>query len=167
MTDEVVEVNDVGLLDRVTRNRRWEIEKDDGKVTRREQSQQHPIPEDIMAALEQHIGDAQAKITVGAEPGHSKEYGCKAQAFVSVSVTCNNNETDIGAVHGIVQPFVRQLVNADLDQMKEDRDTHMGTTAPAPTTGKVSNPPRANAKPPTAQPVAAAKPGVQRPSFRR
>lgn len=162
MENEVVEVNDVGLIDRVTRNRRWELEKDDGKVTRREQSQQHPIPEEIMAALEQHIGDAQAKVTVGAELGHSKEYGCKAQAFVSVSVTCNNNEEDIGAVHGIVQPFVRQLVNEDLEQMKVDRDTHMGTTA-APAPGKVANPPRANAKPP----AVAAKPGVQRPSFRR
>ena len=159
--EEQVEVNDVGLVDRVTRNRRWEIEKDSGKVTRREQSQQHPIPEDIMAALEEHIGDAQAKVTVGAELGHSKEYGCKAQAFVSVSVTCNNNETDIGAVHEIIQPLARKLVNEDLEMMKADRDAHMG--APAPSPGKVASPPRANAKPAAAP----AKPGVQRPTFRR
>lgn len=155
-----VEVLDVGLVDRVIRSRGWTVEREDGKVTTREQSQQHPIPEVYMAALEAHIGDAQAKVTVGAELGHSKDYGCKAQAFVSVSVTCNNHEDDINAVHNIIQPLARKLVNEDLEKMMEDRDAHMGpVAAPA---GKVSAPPRASAKP-----AAALKPGVQRPTFRR
>lgn len=160
-----VEVLDVGLTDLVTRVRRWEVEQD-GRVTSREQSQQHPIPEVYMAALEPLVGDAQAKVTVGAELAHNKEFGCKAQAFVSVSVTCNNKEDDISAVHNIIQPLVRQLVNEDLMKMKEDRDAHMDQIALA-QPGKVANPPRASVKPPVAQPAAAAKPGVQRPSFRR
>lgn len=158
MENESVEVLDVGLVDRVTRMRGWSVEQADGKVTSKEQSQQHPIPEDYMSALEPHIGDAQAKVTVGAELGHTKEYGCKAQAFVSISVTCNNREDSISAVHDIVHPLVRELVNGDLVKMKEDRDAHLGGVP----TGKVSAPPRANSKP-----GAALKPGVQRPSFRR
>ena len=154
-----VEVNDVGMLEHVSRNRRWAVEKDDGKVATREQSQQHPLPEDIMAELEQHIGDAQAKVTVGAELGHNKEYGCKAQAFVSVSVTCNSSQDSISAVHSILHTMVRQLVNDDLEKMKEDRDAHIGS-AP----GKVSSPPKVQAKTPG---KVTARPGVQRPSFRR
>lgn len=176
MATEAVEVNDVGLIDHVTRMRRWAFEKTDGRTVTREQSQQHPIPEETMTALEKHIGDAQAKVTVGCELGHSKEYGCKAGSFVSVSVTCNNAEDDITAVHSIIQPLARKLANEDLDQMKLDRDDHMGGPVSAPV-GKVAAAPRAHAKPPTAtkpagtKPPAAApvatKPGVQRPSFRR
>ena len=117
-----------------------------------------------MAALEPHIGDAQAKVTVGAELAHSKDYGCKAQSFVSVSVTCNNSEDDISAVHNIIHPLARKLVNEDLEKMKLDRDGHIGANAPVP--GKVASPPRASAKPPPSKPVEV-KPGVQRPSFRR
>lgn len=163
-----VEVLDVGLVDGVVRHRGWTIEKNGGKVTSRDQSQQHPIPEDTMETLEKYIGDAQAKVTVGAELGHNKEFGCKAQAFVSVSVTCNNAELDIGAVHAIIQPLVRKLVNEDLEAMKADRDSHISAIPPPPaapppeaTPGKVSNPPRANAKPATA------KSGVRPPAFRR
>jgi hypothetical protein len=154
MTDDsVVEVLDVGLVDGVTRIRGWSVKQEDGKVTTREQYQQHSILEVYMAALEPHIGDALAKVTVGAELAHSKDYGCKAQSFVSVSVTCNNSEDDITAVHNIIQPLARKLVNEDLEQMKEDRDAHLGQT---------SSPPRASAKP-----VAATPPGAPRPAFRR
>jgi len=158
--EAVVEVHDVGLVDHVTRMRGWTVKQEDGKVTTREQSQQHPIPEVYMAALEAHIGDAQAKVTVGAELSHNKDY-CTAKAFVSVSATCNNSEDAINAAHNIIQPLARKLVNEDLEKMKEDRDAHSGAIPAQP--GKVSSPPRANVKPP----AVAAKPGVQPPSFRR
>jgi hypothetical protein len=160
-SDVSVEVRDVGMIDQISRHRGWEVDHGNGNTSRRNQNQQHSIPEDIMAELEQHIGDAQAKITVGAELAHSIEYGCKAKAFVSVSATCNNSEESITAVHGIIQPLARFLVNEDLDKMKGDRDAHMGTT-PA-VEGKVSAPPQATAK----GKVSAKPPAVQRPSFRR
>lgn len=158
------EVNDVGLLDQVIRQRGWSIEKDGGLVTAREQNQQHSIPEEIMATLEEYTGNAQAKVTVGAELGHNKEFGCKAQAFVSVTATCNNAESDIVAVHEIIHALARKLVNEDLEKMKLDRDAHISPIPPptAQTAGKVGNPPRASAKPP-----ATTKPGARPPAFRR
>lgn len=170
MADEaMVEVLDVGLVDRVIRSRSWAAEQENGRVITRGQSQQHPIPEVYMAALEAHIGDAQAKVTVGAELSHNRDY-CKAQAFVSVTVTCNNKEEDISAVHNIIHPLARKLVAEDLEKMKLDRDGHIGAATPS--QGKISSPPRANAKPvevhqfpPKGKPEA--RPGVPRPSFRR
>jgi hypothetical protein len=156
MENELVEVRDVGLVDRVSRNREWSIKQDDGKVTSRRQCQQHPIPEEYMSALEPHIGDAQAKVTVGAELGHSRDYGCKATAFVSISVTCNNHEDSIRAVHSLIHPLARKLVNEDLTRMKEDRDAHLVGV------GKVSAQPRANTKA-----AMGPKPGAPRPTFRR
>ena len=178
------ETLDIGMVDRVVRKRGWRVEKDDGKVIEREQYQEHPIPEEYMAALEPHIGDAGAKITVGAELGHNKDYN-GAKSFVGVSATCNNNEEDFIAVHNIIHALARKLVNEDLEKMKADRDEHAGVSAKP---GKVTTPPRAQAKLPKAvvgraaapakpapgpakahnfPPKADTKPGVPRPSFRR
>lgn len=151
------EIKDVGLLDKVTRHRKWLVEKDSGKVTTREQQQEHPIPEEYMTKLESHIGDAGARVTVGAELSNMRDFN-KAQAFVSVTVTCNNKAEDIENVHNIALEMVKKLVNEDLKMMKVDRDLHIDGEAE----GKVTSPPRANAKP-----VVATKPGVQRPAFRR
>ena len=79
-----------------------------------------------MSALEEYLGDGKAKLTVGGELAHSKEFGCKAQAFVSVSVTCNNDEETLEAVHNIIQPKVQELINQDLELMIEDRDRFLG-----------------------------------------
>jgi acyl-CoA reductase-like NAD-dependent aldehyde dehydrogenase len=46
----------------------------------------------------------------------------KAEAFVSVSVTCNNNMDDVMNVHALVQPFVKDLVRVDHDEMSLLRD---------------------------------------------
>lgn len=158
---EVTEVVDVGLLDQVVRRRSWRVEEDDGEVCEKHQSQQSPIPEDTMSELEKYTGDGQAKVTVGGELAHSKDFGCKAQAFVSVSVTCGNNEEDITAVHGIIHSLVRNLVNEDLTVMKKDRDAHIGPVVQP----KASLPPTPQAR--TAPVPSGARPAVARPSFKR
>lgn len=164
MSDEQLEIRDVGLVDRIVRVRRWEAEQPDGKVKARTQSVQQLIPEEIMAELESHLGDAQAKVTVGAELGHSRDYGCKAGAFVSVSVHCNNHEDDIQAVHETLHNLARNFVNEDLEVMKQDRDSHMGAAPPQqPAAGKVSQSAATKAK----NPNKTVKPKVTRPSFRR
>jgi hypothetical protein len=94
-------------------------------------------------------------VTVGGELSHNKDY-CKAQAFVSVSAHCGNNEDAISATHIILHGLVRQLVNQDLEDMKQDRDAHL---APPASAGRVSMPPKPVT--PKAAPVA------NRPSFRR
>jgi hypothetical protein len=153
-----IEVRDVGLLDRVVRMREWSVDKGLGVQTVRNQSLQQPIPEEIMGALAEYIGDGLAKVTVGGELGHSKEFGCKAQSFVSVSVHCNNDEKSIEETHGILKDLVRNLVNQDLEEMKQDRDNHI-TSDKAATPGRVA---------PRPQPGAPTNgPAVARPSFRR
>jgi len=165
MKNNISEVFDVGMLDCVVRHRSWNIDLGSTRATRN-QHLHTSIPENIMSALEEHLGDGLAKVTVGCELAHNKEFGCKAQSFVSVSVTCGNNEHDINAVHGIVQSLARQLTNTDLEAMKLDRDAHMTGSA---TTARVSSPPGGRvSSPPKAQgPALTAKAEVNRPSFRR
>src|SRR6185369_1561802 len=124
MSDEALDYVDVGLLDHVQRYRRWVIEGDDGRRLTRHQQQRNPLPEELMSALAPYIGDGLGKVTVGAELAHSKDYGCKAQAFVSISVTCNNTLEDATAVHDILHQNVRALVNEDLVAMIQDRDEY-------------------------------------------
>lgn len=125
---EVTEYLEIGQVDRVYRFRGWETEDgEDGNafVTKRNQSRNDILPEDLMAKLEEHLGDALAKVTVGGELGHSKEYGCRAKAFVSISVHCNSDEQTIAAVKGLLQEKVRDYVNGDIVEMMEDRDRYM------------------------------------------
>jgi hypothetical protein len=119
------EAFDVGLLDKVVRHRGWELEDDSGHVTTRNQTKQEELPEDLTMALEDYIGDGMAKVTVGAELGHSKEYGCKAQAFVSISVHCNNDDGTIEEVQNILHDKARVFTNQDLEAMMEDRDRYL------------------------------------------
>lgn len=168
---DISELQDVGLIDRIIRMRRWEAEQPDGRVQTRTQSLQQPIPEEIMSKLQTHLGDALAKVTVGGELGHSRDYGCKAQSFVSISVHCNNEESAIEATHEILHGVVRRLVNEDLEAMKEDRDKHLGAPAtPPPPVGRVAQMPAAKTTKPRTQPKTEKKPSkprVARPSFRR
>jgi hypothetical protein len=154
----VTEIRDVGLLDKVTRHRDWTVIHEDGRIYGKSQSQQHPLPEEVMPNLESHIGDGESKVTVGGELAHSIEFGCKASAFVSVSVTCSSNSADIQAVHDILQPWVQKLTSEDLAKMKTERDAHMMH----PPAGKVANPPK-----PTAPKALPAKPVATPPNFRR
>ena len=159
------EVFDVGQLDRVIRYRSWEHEDENGRITRRTQTKQEEIPEDLMA-LNDYIGDGLAKVTVGAELGHSKEYGCKAQAFVSISVHCNNDDGTIEEVQNILHDKARVFVNQDLEEMIQDRDRWMTEDKAGETGGRLARPP---AKPqPRTNPKAQSQGRVRtRPSYRR
>jgi len=126
MTEPVLESVDVTGLDKVIRFRGWEFEEDGvGHVTTRNQTKQEELPEDLMSALADTIGDGMAKVTVGAELGHSKEYGCKAQAFVSISVHCNNDDGTIDEVQRLLHDKARAFANQDLEDMIADRDAFM------------------------------------------
>jgi hypothetical protein len=144
---EVTEHLEVGMIDRVVQFRRWELEHDLVVVTR-SQSKYSELPEDLMAALEEYLGDALAKVTVGGELGHSKEYGCKAQAFVSISVHCNSDEQTIKEVKDLLQEKVRAYVDEDLAEMIKDRDRYMQQDRSGEDPGRVArqNPPKANPK---------------------
>ena len=178
--DVVFEDLDVGLLDRVVRFRGWTHTDDNDYVTTRQQSRQQTLPEELMAALEEHIGDGLAKVTVGGELGHSKEYGCKAQSFVSISVHCNLDEATIETVKDLVQEKVRIYTNEDLAEMIVDRDGWMERDKAGATGGKLARQPAAKAEKPkgTVKPKpksAATKPKAsgsggkvrKRPSMRR
>lgn len=166
--DAVIVDYDVGLLDKVVRHRRWRVEDDQGKVTTRQQNRHDNLPEDLMAALEDHLGDAMAKVTIGDELGHSIEYGCKAGSFVSITVHCNADEETIGKVKAILQQKVREFTNDDLKEMKEDRDRHMGKTPPK-SEGRVARQPAASGRAkPKGQSKDKPKGKVRaRPSYRR
>jgi len=159
----VFEDYDVGLVDRVIRFRSWEVEGDNGHVSTRNQSKQELLPEDLMGALEDYIGDGLAKVTVGGELGHSKDYGCKAQAFVSISVHCNNDAGTIEEVKNIVQEKVRSFVNEDLAEMMLDRDRHMGVAKENVPEGRMVRQPNATPAQ-TQQPRGKVRP---RPSYKR
>jgi hypothetical protein len=163
-------VVDTGLLDNITSRREWKVEEEN-KTRTTSQSRQTVLPEDIVAQLEQHLGDGNAKVTVGAELAHSRDFGCKAQAFVSISVTCNNCEEDIMAVHSLIHPLARKLVNEDLEAMKVDRDAHLGAVEGSGLVKKAPVVPRAAivAKQPGPQAQGFYKPpkGPTTPEFRR
>lgn len=162
----------VGLIDRVSRHRAWEV--DDGP--RKDQTRQHPLseilPEDLMDKLTELAGDTKGKVTVGASLANSKEFGNKAEAFVSFSVTCDNNLATMQEVHDLVQPHVRDLVNRDLRDMMVDRDAHLkgaGATAkervstgPPKAKGKLAPPPGAGKKKPLGDKKIKAKPRFRR-----
>ena len=160
---------DVSLVDRVSRHRGWEL-RNKGKA--RDQSRHTQLPEDLMSDLEQYIGDGKARVTVSSALAHSKEFGNKAEAFVSISVTCNNDLEDVDQVHALLHPKVEELVNEDLEDMKVDRDRHLSGVRTAKRTAKkagasskrVASPPKktgaTKAKPKTGK-------GPRRPNFRR
>jgi hypothetical protein len=118
-----------------------------------------------MSAIEQYIGDGGGRVSVGAELSQSKDfYGAKA--FVNISLSCNNDLETCMAVHDLVQPTVRQLVNQDVQMMVEDRDAYLA--APAPAQAAVE-PGRVSPGPPAATSSMAPRPinPVRPPAFRR
>lgn len=119
--DVATEVLDVGQVDKIVRHRGWEVEVDE-RLTQRNQSRQEGLPEELMVTLADEIGDGLAKVTVGSELAHSKEYGCKAQAFVSISVHCNNDDSTIERVQSHLHAMTRKLAVQDLEEMITDRD---------------------------------------------
>jgi hypothetical protein len=177
MSDEVVLYETYDLKDRVLRSCEW---TNNGQTKHRTKQQElaEVLSEEVMAQLDELIGNALGKVTVGGELSHSKEYGCSAKSFVSMSITCDNSLETCQAVHDIVQPTVRALINEDLNMMKEDRDRHLSgeQVAPAPEGRVSSGPPQPKKIVPrtsTPNPMAAA-PAVNavkklppKPSFRR
>jgi len=136
--DVATEVLDVGQLDKISRRRGWELEGEDGLLTARSQTKHEDIPEELMSTLAEEIGDGLAKVTVGAELAHSKDYGCKAQAFVSISVHCNNDDETIDRVQSHLHDMARRYANEDLVDMVEDRDRYMTEAATKKPEGKLA-----------------------------
>jgi len=89
---------------------------EEGALT--DQSRESPLPEELMAKLEKHLGDAGAQVTVSADLATSVDYGNKAGAFVSIKITCNNSENDILAVHDIARDWVETLVSDNQSRMQ-------------------------------------------------
>jgi hypothetical protein len=88
----------------------------DGEVSIADQQREYPLPEGLMAQLEQHLGDANAQVVVSSDMATS-DYGNKAGSFVSIKVTCNNSEEDILAVHGIAREMTEELVQENYHRM--------------------------------------------------
>ena len=132
-----------------------------------------------MSQLEPYIGDGQGRLTVSGSLSSNHEYH-KAEAFVSISVSCNNDLDDVRQVHDIVRPYVQELVHEDHQEMSLLRDTilppdkrvHGQETSPPVTKqvptglppvkekGKVGRPPKRGSK-------ITAKGGKPKPSLKR
>jgi hypothetical protein len=108
----------VGLTDGILRMR----EIADGQTGTVEQ-RHDPIPEDLMTELEDFSGNGKGRVTVGGELASSVEFGFKAQSFVSISVTCDSSLSACEAVHDLIQPVVKRLVEQDHKEMSERRDS--------------------------------------------
>lgn len=130
-----------------------------------------------MSQLDPYIGDGQARLTVSGSVSSNHEYH-KAEAFVSISVACNNNMDDVHKVHDIVRPHVQELVREDHHEMSLLRDdilpsekrlhghevsSPVGKSAPTglpPVKGKVSRPPKRES-------AVSAKGGKPKPTLKR
>lgn len=141
---------EVGLKDGIRRRRQFSAEDRAGAERTKQQYKQRELPEDLMEELSQYLGDGNAKVVVGAELTHSRDYGCKAGAFVTVSVTCNSDSQTIQAVHDIIMPAVKELAKQDLVEIAQERDDFMDhggvsprvvESQPAPQVSPVGRPP--------------------------
>lgn len=112
-------VVDVSLCDRMQRSRKFHNDKD---KTVLEQTREDEPPEELMSQLEPYVGDARARLTVSGALSSSVEYH-KAEAFVSVSVSCNNDMDDVQQVHDFLRPYVQGLIDEDHREMSLIRDT--------------------------------------------
>lgn len=131
-----------------------------------ELSRQDGLPEDVMSVLEPYVGDGKASVTVGAELASSVEFGYKAQAFVSMTATCNNNLDDMAAVAGILKTATHRLVQSDHEEIGAIRDQMLPSNRNAATAPAVAVQKAPTVKP-AALPTKATHPTVVKPSFRR
>lgn len=138
-----------------------------------EQEQSYDIPEEIMAQIEDYLGDGTARVTVSADLGSSVSFH-SAKAFVSVSVPCNNDIDSISMVHDILRPFVQQLTEDDHGEMAARRDGLIGTGgSPTPEpAAQVRQPPKrggsSGPKGPSKRGGKTITPkGVKKPNYRR
>jgi len=148
----------------------------DNDNTTLEQERLEEIPEEIMSQLEDHVGDGLARVTVAGDLGSSVSFH-SAKAFVSVSVTCNNDLGDVEAVHDVLRPFVQKLCHSDHEEMSIIRDTILPAdkrqheAEPAVMPGRVSRPPKkgpAQTRTATKRGGQTVTPkGVKKPDYRR
>lgn len=115
LTDAV----DVSLCDRTYRSRKYHNDID---KTVLDQTREGEPPEELMSQLEPYVGDARARLTVSGALSSNVEYH-KAEAFVSVSVSCNNDMDDVQQVHDFLRPYVQGLIDEDHREMSLIRDT--------------------------------------------
>lgn len=119
MTEQAAgEFADVSLLDKLYRRRHFYNDYDRTTFT---QERQDEVPEEIMSQIEPLIGDGNGHITVSGALGSSHEFH-KAEAFVSVSITCNNDLEDIRKVHDIMRPHIQAMILEDHNEMSLLRD---------------------------------------------
>jgi hypothetical protein len=149
-------------VDECSQVRRHRSFYNDNDGTTLEQEQSYDIPEEIMATIEDYQGDGLARVTVSADLGSSVSFH-SAKAFVSVSVPCNNDADSIDAVHGMLRPFVQDLVAEDHEAMATIRDGIIDPRKAAPKEepkAQVRQPPKRGGKTVTPK-------GAKKPSFRR
>jgi len=125
-----------------------------------EEEGQDPIPEDIVNKLEPFVGDGKARLTVSAGLGSSVDFGFKAEALVSATVTCNNDPDDIRQVNDIMYPLVEELsvynharASALRDQMMPNSDKRLNLSVESDTVPPPAVPQKAS-RPTTSKPVA-------------
>lgn len=74
-------------------------------------------PEDWMDELEKVLGDANARVSVTGNVGVS-DYGNKASASVTVTLTCNQAEKDIVAAHALAKDMMKHFLDEDQGEME-------------------------------------------------
>ena len=165
-------------VDECPKVRRHRSLYNDNDKTTLEQEQSYDIPEEIMSLLEDYQGDGLARVTVSADLGSSVSFH-SAKAFVSISVTCNNDMDSIGSVHAMLRPHVQQLVHEDHGEMAILRDGLIEPQKAAsasepkalvrqpPKRGAPAGGPKKSLAPKANGPKPAASRGVNKPNFRR
>lgn len=109
---------DVDMVDRVFHQVR--VCEPGGAV--HEKQLREEIPEEILMAAKSKRGELDGKVTVSATLADSIEYGYKAEAFVSISLSCENSVEACQALHDVIQPVVHGLVQRDQAMAAQMRD---------------------------------------------
>jgi len=120
MTSEACGIDyvDVSMVDRVFRQVR--VYEPDGSV--HEKQLREEIPEEILMAAKSKRGELDGKVTVSASLADSIEYGYKAEAFVSISLSCENTVEACQLLHDAIRPVVHGLVRQDQAMAAQMRD---------------------------------------------
>jgi hypothetical protein len=112
---------DVSMVDRVFR---WvRVYEPNGSVHEKQLRQE--IPEEILMAAKSKRGELDGKVTVSAALADSMEFGNKAEAFVSISLSCENTVEACQELHNVIQPVVQRLVQEDLAMAAQLRDANL------------------------------------------
>ena len=150
--DPAVEVVDLDLRDQIFRSRSAEHKK---LGVLADESQFMYPPEEWMDRIEKVLGDANARVSVTGNVGVS-DYGNKASASVSVTLTCDQKEESLVEAHAVAKEMMRHFLAEDQHEMEQMlAQAQDGGTAPP----KAASPPKAS------KPAVRATGG--RPSFKR